>query len=139
MILTGVVRLGRDVELRDANGQKVCNLAGAYNYGRAQEGGGRPTQWIDVSLWGKLAESLAPFLKKGREVWLTCEDVHVEMGARQDGTSWNKLVGRVQSIQLVGPRDQAGAAPAAPAAAPRPSAAAPRPAPAPAAGGDISF
>lgn len=139
MILTGVVRLGRNVELRDHNGQKVCNLAGAYNYGRASEQGGqRPTQWIDVALWGRLAESLAPYLHKGKEVWVCCSDVHVEMGTRPDGTSWNKLVGRVDQIQLVGPRDQA-AAPAAAPAAPRPAPApAPRPAPAPASD-DIPF
>lgn len=134
MILTGPARLGRDAELRDANNQKVCNLALAYNYGRAADGGQRPTQWVDAALWGRQAEALAGWLKKGREVWVVVRDVHVETGVRQqDGTAWNKLVGTIDQIQLIGPRDQAAPAAAAPRPAPAP---APRPAPAPAAGGD---
>lgn len=139
MKLIGLARLGRDAQVRDVNGQKVANLALAYNYGRKDDQGQRPTQWVDASLWGKLAESLEQYLTKGKQVECIVEDVHIETFTDRDGNVGHKLVGRVMSIELAGDGQRA-AAPAQgqqQAPAPRPApAAAPRPAPAPAAGGD---
>ena len=109
MILTGLARLGRDAELRTAgSGDSVTNLSLAYNYGRkGQDGSNRPTQWIEASLWGKRAEVLAPYLKKGGLVDVIVEDVHMEQYEGRNGTGW-KLTGRVMNIELAGSRTDSG-------------------------------
>jgi single-strand DNA-binding protein len=105
MRLIGVARLGRDAEVRYTQGQNstaVANLSLAFNYGmKDQQTGNRPTQWVEASLWGKQAEALAEWLVKGREVFVDCDDVHIETYEGRNGPG-QKLVARVQAIQLVG-------------------------------------
>ncbi len=103
----GLARLGRDAELRfTPKGDAVANLSLAFNYGRKGDDGKKPTQWVDGSLWGKGAEALAPYLKKGGLVSVTLEDAHIEVFKKSDGSESSKLSGRVTAIDLAG-----GAAP----------------------------
>lgn len=125
MRLVGLVRLGRDAEIRfAANGDPVAGFSGAYNYGRKDQDGRRPSQWVELSLWGKRAESLAPYLVKGSQVEVFASDVHVETYDKRDGGQGVKLVGRVDDLELVSSRgDDSGERPApapAPARAPAP-------------------
>jgi single-strand DNA-binding protein len=128
----GLARLGRDAEVRyTPGGDAVCNLSLAVNYGPKDQGGNRPTQWIDATLWGKRAEALAQFLVKGSVHCFTLEDIHIETYQKNGGGEGFKLAARVLDVEL-GPRvggDQ-GSAPATrqPAAAP---AQRPQPKPAP--------
>ena len=96
-------RIGRDVEVRYLpDGSAVATLALAYEYGRKAQGEKyRPTQWVDATLWGKQAETLAPYLGKGGRVLAHIQDVHVEEYEKKDGTRATKLAGRVAGIQLV--------------------------------------
>lgn len=104
-ILTGIFRVGRNAELRHLpSGEAVINLSLAYNYGRKDEGGRRPTQWIDAGLWGKRAESLVGYLLSGTAIFAVLEDVHIETFNKADGAPGFKLVGRVQSIEFTGSR-----------------------------------
>lgn len=123
--LFGLARIGRDAEVRfTTGGDPVAGLSLAFNYGRKGEDGKRPTQWVDASLWGKLAEALSPYLLKGTQVSVTLDDVHIEHFKKGDGTPGAKLVGRVSSIELASSGEQREAAPArasAPAPAPRPA------------------
>jgi single-strand DNA-binding protein len=41
----------------------VANVSLAFTYGKKGDDGKRPTQWVDASLWGQRAESLAPYIK----------------------------------------------------------------------------
>lgn len=125
MKLIGIVRLGRDAELRyAANGDAVAGFSGAYNYGRKGTDGRRPSQWVDLALWGKRAESLAPYLLKGQQVEVVAGDVHIETFDKRDGTQGVKLTARVEDLELVGSAAERTEAPA-PAPAPRPAAPAP--------------
>jgi single-strand DNA-binding protein len=113
--LFGIARLGRDVELKyTANGDPVAQLALAFEYGK-KEDGKRPTQWVDASLWGKRAESLAPYLLKGQQVSVTLDDVHVRTYDKSDGTTGFALTGKVSNIEFAGsaPAKQQDAAPPA--------------------------
>jgi single-strand DNA-binding protein len=102
MILTALARLGRDPELRYLpNGDAVLNLALAVNYGKKGTDGNRPTQWIDAALFGKRAESLAPYLTKGSLVFVVVDEPHVETYQGKNGAG-AKLVGRVSSIEFAG-------------------------------------
>ena len=101
MILTALARLGKDPELRYlASGDPVMNLALAINYGKKVDGK-RPTQWIDAALFGKRAESLAPYLSKGSLVFVVIDEPHIETYQGKNGPG-AKLVGRVSSIEFAG-------------------------------------
>lgn len=118
MIITGLARLGRDAEVRHTpGGDIVANLSLAVSFGK--RGPDQPTQWIDGSMWGKRAEAVSPYLKKGTLIYFVAEDPHIEEFSRRDGTRGAKLVARVSSVEFAGgKRDES-----APAAAPVPAAA----------------
>lgn len=102
----GLMRLGRDAEIRRlTNGDAVCNLSLAYNHGQKGEDGNRPTQWVDASLWGKQAESLAPYLVKGSLHLFTLRDIHIEEYEDKDGFLKPKLVATVVDVEL-GPKQE---------------------------------
>jgi single-strand DNA-binding protein len=104
----GLARIGRDVEVRTIqNGELVANISLAFEYGKKDSSGKRKTQWIDASLWGKRAESLAPYLKKGNQVVAYLEDVCLSTFTGKDGKEGTKMEARISDIELVkAPRDQ---------------------------------
>lgn len=99
----GLCRLGKDAEVRyTPNGDAVANLSLAFNFRSGKE---QATQWIDASLWGKRAESLAPYLLKGGQVVAYLDDVHIQTFEGKNGAG-HKLVGRVADIELVSNKTQ---------------------------------
>lgn len=103
----GLARLGKDAEVRfTPGGDAVANLSLAFNYGKRDGDGNQPTQWIDASLWGKRAESLAQYLTKGSVHCFTLSEVHIETYEGRNGQG-SKLVARVDDVQL-GPRQGGG-------------------------------
>lgn len=105
--LTDIGRLGRDAELRyTPDGNAVCNLALACEYGRKGQGGKRPTQWVDATLWGKQAEAMAPYLLKGQQLHFTIDDAHVETYTKADHSQGVKLTGRVIIMKFAGSQPQ---------------------------------
>lgn len=110
--IVGVFRLGRDAEVRHtAGGDAVCNLSLAFNYGKKQSDGNRPSQWIDASLWGKRAESLAQYLTKGAQVYAVISDPHIEEYEGRNGKG-HKLAGTVIELEFAGGKREEAAAPA---------------------------
>ena len=122
--LTGLFTLGRDAETRvTQGGTTVVQLAVAYNYGRKGEDGKKPSQWVRASMFGKQAETLAPYLTKGKQVSLVIRDLHIATFQKQDGSTGTSLEGVADFDGFArGPKQEG----AAPAPAPRP---APPPAP----------
>ena len=107
MKVFGLARIGRDVVIRTlTNGESVAGLALAFTY---RNKGEKCTQWVEASLWGKRAEALAPYLRKGGLVSVTIDDVHIEtyQGRDKEGV---KLVGRVADVELAGGGDRQEAA-----------------------------
>jgi single-strand DNA-binding protein len=99
--MTGLFRLGRDPELRTSpNGTQVLTLSLAYNYGTKDQGGKRPVQWIDGALFGKRAESLAPYLQKGSQIYAVLNDLHVRTYQKKDGGEGFSLAGVVQDVEF---------------------------------------
>jgi single-strand DNA-binding protein len=124
MKANGLARIGRDVELRHTpNGEAVANLSLAFTYGKRGADGKRPTQWVEAALWGKRAESLAPYLLKGQQVVAYLEDVSIQTFRKQDGTDGVKLAARVGDLELIAGQGEAQAP--APTRAPAPAAARP--------------
>ena len=104
MQLIGLVRLGRDAEVRTTPaGKSVANLALAYNYGRKGDDGNRPSQWIDGSLWGDQATALAQYLTKGKQLCVTINEVHIEEYQNQStGEKRSKFVGIISNLEFAG-------------------------------------
>lgn len=126
MQLIGLARLGRDAECRTAGDNVVANLSLAFDYYDPKAEKKRSTTWIEAALWGRQAEALEQYLRKGQMVCATIDDLHLETYQTRDGREGTKLAGKVTAIKLAGQR-QEGQQAAAPALAPRPA-----PAPAPA-------
>ena len=109
MHLTGLCRLGRDVEIRvTPDGTAVGNLALAFNFGRKGSDGNRPTQWIDASLWGERVEKLEPYLLKGTQLSVILSDPHVETYEKKDGGMGVKMVARVDSLEFASSPKEGG-------------------------------
>lgn len=103
--MIGVARLGQDAELRHlSSGTAVVNLSLAFNYGKKGQDGKRPSQWVEASLFGERAESLAGYLTKGTSLFVDLRDVHVETYQKRDGSSGSKLTGVVDSLDFAGNR-----------------------------------
>lgn len=123
-IITGLMRLGRDAEVKKVGSDSVSNLALAYELSRKGDDGKRPTVWVDGALWGKRAEALAQYLTKGTAVVVTLNDPHVRVYPKKDGTQGFALTGQVIDITFAGGPGKAQDKPAEkpkPAPAPTPS------------------
>lgn len=112
---------GRDAELRTIpSGTEVLNFAVAVNSGF---GNNKRTDWVDCAVWGKRAQSLAPYIKKGSQVVVSGELSTDEYTSKQDGQTKTKLRVNVNEITLVGGKPEGAGSYQAPAqqAAPAPA------------------
>lgn len=130
--LTGIV--GRDPELRCLdNGSSVANFTVAVRQPR-RGGTEPPTRWVRVSIWGKAAQFVADYIRKGDRVLCWGDVPAPELYQTRDGQQ--KLSENFKAINVEKLSAPSGGAAgggadggqAAPAAAPTPAAA-------PAAGG----
>lgn len=103
---SGLFRIGRDAEVRFLpDGTAVCNVSLAFNYGKKGQDGNRPSQWIDASIFGQRAETLAPMLLKGSQHVFHLSDAHIETYRKTDGSEGFKLAARVDDVELTDRRD----------------------------------
>jgi single-strand DNA-binding protein len=112
MKANGLARIGKDAEVRyTPGGAAVANVSLAFTYGKKGDDGKRPTQWVDASLWGQRAESLAPYIKKGGQIVAYLEDVSIQTYVKGDGTSATKMVARLVDLEFVSGGEQASSQP----------------------------
>jgi len=103
MHLTGVLRLGRDMEVRYLpDGTPVGSINGAFNYGKKDAEGNRPTQWVSVTVWGERAEKISDMMTKGQQIFVVLDEPHIETYTKQDGSTGTALRARLNSFQFVG-------------------------------------
>lgn len=108
--ITVAGQIGRDAETRYLpDGTPVTSFSVADSQGRE-----KPTIWWRCGLFGKRAESLAPYLLKGQAV--TVSGTVTEREYQKDGATVKAMEIRVQDVALQGGKRE-GAAPA-PARAP---------------------
>lgn len=106
-VMNGVYRIGNDPELRMTSAGKPClNISLAYNYGQKGPDGKKPTQWISATLWGKMAEGLAPYLTKGTQVFAVLNDVFVDQYTTKDGKPGANLKASIIQVTLIGQRGE---------------------------------
>lgn len=107
MPLIETARIANEPVLRyTQSGKAVLSLSLPVEYGQKGQDGKRNVQWLDVSLWDKRAESLAPYLVKGQWVSVTVEELHIEE-YESNGQKRSKLVGRIEQIKFVGDKPKA--------------------------------
>lgn len=63
--------VGNVKDLKDVNGDKVLNFSIAVDNGKDKNGEKRDPTWFDCALWGRRAESLAPYITKGSKLMLS--------------------------------------------------------------------
>lgn len=106
--LTIAGQLGKDAETRYLpDGTPVCAFSVADGQGRD-----KPTIWWNASLFGKRAESLAPYLTKGQAVTVT-GTVSEREWTDKDGQKRKSMDVRVQDVALQGGKREGEAKPTA--------------------------
>jgi len=111
-----VGNLGRDPEMRyTPGGQAVTNLSVATNRRYTTSDGQQveETAWFRVSVWGRQAETVHQYLKKGRQVLVEGRLVPDENGNpriwnRQDGTPAASFEVSANRVVFLGGRDSGG-------------------------------
>ena len=94
-----------------ANGQARANISIAVN--RSKKNG---DQWIDevnyfdVTIWGKTAENLKPYLTKGKQIVI---DGYLKQDRwEKDGQKFSKITVVANNVQLIGGRGDGTSQPA---------------------------
>lgn len=106
-----VARLGSDLDIRFMqDGTPVGQVSLAVRLGIKDKEGNYKTQWISASLFGKRAESLAPYLTKGSLHAFYLRDLHIDEFTGKDGNIRTSLKAIIDDVELCGSmREVAGA------------------------------
>ena len=96
-----LVRIGKDAELRSANGKPVLSLSVVYGVGYGTD---KKCQWLNLAMWGAQAEKTVQYFTKGKQLVVRVDDVHIEEYNGKSG-----LKGTLVSFEFVqdGKREQA--------------------------------
>lgn len=115
-IFTFTGHLVRDIVVRSTKkGDAVSSFAvdmddeshsvGSFAVGvKSGWGKNEQTQWVNCSLWGKRADSLAPYLLKGQGVAISGE-CSLRMYKKNDGSDGASIEVRVQDVTLTGKKE----------------------------------
>ena len=102
--------VGKDSELRQVNTksgtQSVLSFPVAVKSNKKGEDGKYLSTWFDCALWGKQAEALASYIKKGSAVAVAGE-VELEQYTAKDGSAGAKMKLNAQKVTLLGGGQQA--------------------------------
>ncbi len=111
LIIVG--RLGRDPEMRyTPNGQSVTSMSVASDRAYTDANGQtvKETVWFRVSVWGKQAESVNTYLKKGSMVLIEGElrpdkeTGRPRLFTRQDGTTTASFDVNARTVRFLTPK-----------------------------------
>lgn len=103
--------LGKDCVVNTVNGKNVINFNVAHTEKYKDSSGAQreKTTWVDCAWWTDRA-TIAPYLKKGKQVYAEGTP-EVRTYQTNDGKSGASLSLRVQTVQLLGGREDGMGAP----------------------------
>lgn len=103
--------LGKDCVTNTVNGKSVMNFSVAHTerFRDAQGVQKDKTIWVECAYWSDRT-AVAPYLRKGTQVYVEGTP-EVRTYPKNDGTTGVSLTMRVQSVQLLGSRGDAGSGP----------------------------
>jgi len=119
--------VGRDPELKTTpNGSMVANFSVAVRQ-RKVNGEYPPARWVKVEVWGKPAEYVTDYVRRGDTVMVYGEVMQPELFTRRDGSQGVAEVLRANNVENFGRREDGGQRTqeqhqSAPAPAPAPAA-----------------
>ena len=96
--------LGRDAELKyTPGGAAICKFSVAATETWTDKSGQKQerTEWVNVDLWGKQAESLTEFLRKGKQIYLEGR-LQTDDYTDKDGVKRRSVRVRADRIVLLG-------------------------------------
>lgn len=95
-------RCGSDMEVRfTQNGDPIGTVSLAVRLSKKDKQSGEYlTQWVRASLWGKRAESLAPYIKKGSLHAFHLRDLRIEEFTSKDGAVKTSMVAEIDDVEL---------------------------------------
>ena len=94
--------LARDAKI---NSTEKGDSVGSFSVGvKSGYGDKAVTNWINCSLWGKRADSLAPYLMKGQGVAISGE-LSLRKYKSKDGTEGASMEVRVADVTLIGNKE----------------------------------
>ena len=102
-------RLTRDISERDfaytTGGTARLNLSIAVNRSEKRNGAWQDkVSYFDVTVWGKTAENIKPYLHKGKQIAI---DGYLDQQRwEKDGVKYSKVVIIADSVQLLGGNEQ---------------------------------
>ena len=109
-------RLTREISERDfaytTGGTARLNLSIAVNRSEKRNGAWQDkVSYFDVTVWGKTAENIKPYLHKGKQIAI---DGYLDQQRwEKDGQKFSKVVIIADSVQLLGGNDNQQSAPQA--------------------------
>ena len=96
-------RLGSDMIVKYLpNGDPVGEVSLAIALMKKDGEGKRMTQWIKAAMFGKRAETLAPYLTKGSQHAFHMSELHIDSFAGKDGNTVSMLKARIDDVELCG-------------------------------------
>jgi single-strand DNA-binding protein len=96
-------RLGKDAETRYLpNGDAVTNFSVAVDFGYGEKKG---TIWARCSMYGKRAEAVSPYLKKGQQIAISGE-LSERKWTDKEGVEKTTQEVRVNDLTLVGGKQE---------------------------------
>lgn len=103
-VFSATARLGKDAETRFmANGDPVVSCTAAITSGYGEKA---VTSWINLSMFGKRFEKVAPYLKKGGQVAISGELTNRPY-TDKSGNERFSLDVRVNDLTLIGGKPEA--------------------------------
>lgn len=101
-VYTFTGNLARDAKI---NSTEKGDSVGSFSVGvKSGYGDKAVTNWINCSLWGKRADSLAPYLMKGQGVAISGE-LSLRKYKSKDGTEGASMEVRVADVTLIGSKE----------------------------------
>lgn len=106
-------RLGSDMVIRYMpNGDPVGDVSLAVTLMKKNSEGKRMTQWVKAALFGKRAETLAPYLTKGSLHAFHLSELHIDTFSGKEGNQVSTLKARIDDVELCGNKEAQTSQPA---------------------------
>lgn len=108
----GTARAGTSMEIKYTNDDKpIGQVSLAFKTGIKDKNGEYKTQWVSASMFGKRAESLAPYIVKGSLHAYHLRDLHIDEYTTKDGEKRVSLKAMIDDVELCGGKREEGKEP----------------------------
>lgn len=101
LIVSGVVRITKDLELKQAGTTTVCNFSVAKNKAFNKQGEEKQANFYDCVVFGKTAENLCKYKSKGEQIYIE-GTYEVEKWVNDEGQNRYAHKIHVRNIEFIG-------------------------------------